>query len=110
MCRLLNDQGMLVICSFVSPDNAVREQIAQIIGPDKFHLIYLEATINFCKSNDQYEIYEKADRGEIQHIPGIDMQYDIPQNTQLTLNALEKSHQAETVFQYLEKNNIYPAS
>jgi len=110
MCRLLNDQGMLVICSFVSPDNAVREQIAEIIGPDKFHLIYLKANLDFCISNDQYGIYEKANRGEIQHIPGIDMQYDIPQNTQLTLNALEKSHQAETVFQYLEKNNIYPAS
>ena len=110
MCRLLNDQGMLVICSFVSPDNAVREQIAEIIGPDKFHLIYLKANLDFCISNDQYGIYEKANRGEIQHIPGIDMQYDIPQNTQLTLNAMEKSHQAETVFQYLEKNNIYPAS
>ncbi|MFA5418747.1 MAG: sulfate adenylyltransferase subunit CysN [Bacteroidales bacterium] len=110
MCRLLNDQGMLVICSFVSPDNAVRQQVAEIIGPDKFHLFYLEANLDFCKSNDQYGIYEKADRGEIQHIPGIDMQYDIPQNTQLTLNALEKSHQAETIFQYLEKNIIYPVS
>jgi adenylyl-sulfate kinase len=110
ICKLLNDQGMLVICSFVSPDNAVREQIAEIIGPDKFHLIYLEATIDFCKSNDQYEIYEKADRGEIQYIPGIDMKFDVPQKTQLTLNAPEKVHQAEKVFQYLEKNNIYPAS
>ena len=110
MCRLLNDQGMLVICSFVSPDNAVREQIAEIIGPDKFHLIYMEATLDFCKSNDQYGIYEKADRGEIQHIPGIDLKYDSPRKSQLTLNAMEKPHQTETVFQYLEKNNIYPAT
>ena len=110
ICKLLNDQGMLVICSFVSPDNAVREQIAEIIGPDKFHLIYMEATLDFCKSNDQYGIYEKADRGEIQHIPGIDLKYDSPRKSQLTLNAMEKPHQTETVFQYLEKNNIYPAT
>ncbi|PIY33754.1 MAG: hypothetical protein COZ08_04685, partial [Bacteroidetes bacterium CG_4_10_14_3_um_filter_42_6] len=62
----------------------------------------------FCKSNDQYGIYEKADRGEIQHIPGIDLKYDSPRKSQLTLNAMEKPHQTETVFQYLEKNNIYP--
>jgi len=110
ICKLLNDQGMLVICSFVSHDNAVREQIAEIIGPDKFHLIYMEATLDFCKSNDQYGIYEKADRGEIQHIPGIDLKYDSPRKSQLTLNAMEKPHQTETVFQYLEKNNIYPAT
>jgi adenylyl-sulfate kinase len=109
MCRLLNDQGMLVICSFVSPDQSVREQVAEIIGQDKFHLLYLDATLDFCKTNDQYGIYEQADRGEIQHIPGIDMVYDIPEKAALVLNAKEKNSQAESVFNYLENNKIYPA-
>lgn len=109
MCRLLNDQGMLVICSFVSPDQSVREQVAEIIGQDKFHLLYLDATLDFCKTNDQYGIYEQADRGEIQHIPGIDMVYDIPEKAALVLNAKEKNSQAESVFIYLENNKIYPA-
>lgn len=109
MCRLLNDQGMLVICSFVSPDQAVREQVAEIIGQDKFHLLYLDATLDFCKTNDQYGIYTQADEGEIQHIPGIDMVYDIPEKAALVLNAEEKNSQAESVFNYLENNKIYPA-
>lgn len=110
MCHLLNEQGMLVICSFVSPDNAVRDQVAEIIGQEKFHLVYMDATLDFCKKNDQYGIYEKADRNEIQHIPGIDMVFDIPNNPQLALKAEEKTHQAEAVFQYMESKNIYPFS
>jgi len=109
MCKLLNDQGMLVICSFVSPDNEVRKQVAEIIGPDKFHLCYLDATLDFCRKNDQYGIYQQADKGDIQHIPGIDMNYDIPENPDLNLSAEDKENQAMRVLDYLEKNKIYPA-
>ncbi len=109
MCKLLNDQGMLVICSFVSPDNEVRNQIAEIVGKDKFHLCYLDATLDFCRKNDQYGIYHQAEKGDIQHIPGIDMNYDIPQHVDLNLSAEDKEHQAEMVLDYLEKNKIYPS-
>jgi len=109
MCKLLNDQGMLVICSFVSPDNEVRNQVAEIVGKDKFHLCYLDATLDFCRKNDQYGIYQQAEKGDIQHIPGIDMNYDIPQHVDLNLSAEDKEHQAERVLDYLEKNKIYPA-
>ncbi len=109
MCKLLNDQGMLVICSFVSPDDEVRKQVAEIVGSDKFHLCYLDATLDFCRKNDQYGIYQQADKNEIQHIPGIDMTFDTPQNAQIILNAENKEHQAETVLAYLENNKIYPA-
>ena len=30
--RLLNDQGIITICSFVSPDDEVRNQVAEVVG------------------------------------------------------------------------------
>jgi bifunctional enzyme CysN/CysC len=43
VCRLLNDQGIITICSFISPDESIRKQVAQIIGEQRFYLVYMDA-------------------------------------------------------------------
>jgi len=110
LCRLLNDQGILVICSFVSPDQSVRNQVSNIIGEDKFHLTYLDADLDFCRKNDKYGIYELADQGKIQHLAGIDMPFDIPPTPAIVLKAEKKDQHAEDVLLYLSQHKIFPLS
>ena len=109
LCKLMNDQGILVICSFVSPDESIRDQVKEIIGPNNFKLIYINADIDFCRKNDQYSIYIKADEGKLKYLPGVDMQYDIPKFTSLVLDAMKKDENMEKVVSYLSENRIFPA-
>lgn len=110
MSKLLNEQGIITICSFISPDEEVRKQVAEIINSneaneERFHLIYLKADLDFCKTNDQYGLYEKAEKGEIRHMPGIDKSFDEPSKAQLTIDA-SKETDVESILNYLLENKI----
>jgi bifunctional enzyme CysN/CysC len=60
LCKLINQQGIIVICSFISPDESIREQIKEIVGEDKFKRVYLDANIEYYKDNDKCGIYKLA--------------------------------------------------
>ena len=108
MCKLMNDQGILVICSFLSPNESIREQVSEIIGKNNFHLIYLDADIQFCRENDQYGIYEKADEGKLKYLPGVDMEYQIPASPTIKLSAINKDKNLEKVLRFLSESKIFP--
>lgn len=108
LCRLMNDQGILVICSFVSPDESIREQVKDIIGETNFHLVHIDADIDFCRNNDQYGIYIQADEGKLKYLPGVDMEYQLPLSPSLKLNAMDKENNLEKTLGYLSENKIYP--
>ena len=107
ICRLLNDQGIITICSFISPDEDIRKQASKIIGDDRFNLIYVEADIEVCKKNDPYMLYEKAERGEIKYMPGVDMDYQIPVNPSLKLVSRDENN-LEKLILYISEQKIFP--
>ena len=108
LCRLMNDQGILVICSFVSPDEEIRQQVEKIIGKDSFDLVYLDADVEFCRSNDEYGIYKQADEGELKYLPGVDMEYQSPSLPSLKLSATNKDNNLEILLSYIADNRLYP--
>ncbi len=77
ICKLLNDQGIITICSFISPTEKVRNEIAGIIGEDKFHVFFVDTDLETCKKR-QPALYEKAAKGEIYNLAGIDLTYETP--------------------------------
>jgi len=78
ICKLLNDQGIIAICSFVSPDENIRHQVSGIIGDDRFHLVYLKSDLEFARQNDKYGLYALADEGKVEHLPGVDYAFEEP--------------------------------
>ena len=106
--KLLNDQGIITICSFVSPDESVRNQVGEIIDKNKFHLVYMDADINFCRNNDEYGLYKKADEGLLKNLPGVDMQFENPENPALIFDPKEKENNIKSLLDYLSNNKIYP--
>jgi bifunctional enzyme CysN/CysC len=103
ICRLLNQQGIIVICSFISPNESIRKQIQEIVGEDKFKLVYLNADLEFCRNNDNYGIYELADKGEIHNIAGIDLNYGKPENPDLALSTENKEKNTEALLDFAVK-------
>ncbi|MGC9354078.1 MAG: adenylyl-sulfate kinase, partial [Mariniphaga sp.] len=107
VAKILNDQGIITICSFISPDNAIRNQIAEIIGNDRFHLFYMSASLQYCRNNKP-ELYRKADQGEEGNLPGVDLEYEEPVDAKLTFNPVENELNIDRLLDYLEQNKIFP--
>ena len=106
--KMLNDQGIITICSFVSPDESVRQQVAEIIGKENFHLVYIDADINYCRKNDKYGLYKNADEGSLKYLPGIDMNFENPSNPDLKFDPKQKDKNIKSLLDFLSNNKIYP--
>lgn len=105
---ILNDQGIITICSFISPEEAIRLQVEEIIGKKRFNLVYMDADLEFCRRNDKYGLYQKAEEGKLKYLPGIDIEYEVPDNATLTINADSDDDNVGLIISYLEKQKIYP--
>ena len=106
----LNIYGIFIICSISSRDEEVSKQVVIIINSnekneERFHLMYLKAELDFCKQNDQYGLYKKAEKGEIHHMPGIDKDFDEPKNAQLNL-AASKEPDVDSILRHLMDHQI----
>ena len=97
----------MTICSFISPGISIRNQVAEIIGEDKFHLFYMNASQKYCRTNKP-ELYEKAEKGEVNNLPGFDLDYEEPTNAKLIFNPVENELNIDRIMHYLEENKIFP--
>jgi bifunctional enzyme CysN/CysC len=104
VCRILNDQGIIAICSFISPDENIREQVAQIIGKERFHLFYMDADLEFCKANKP-EFY---DLEKLKYVPGLDLPFDVPQNAVLFLDPHHNGKNPEKIIAWCREKGIFP--
>ncbi len=107
VCRLLNDQGIITVCSFISPDDSNRKQVAEIIGQDRFLLIHMDASLEECR---QYRplLYKQAEEGEINDLPGFQISYEAPTNALFTFKPEKNGKNIETVLAFLEEKQIFP--
>jgi adenylyl-sulfate kinase len=107
IAKILNEQGIIVISSFISPNEDIRSQCAEIIGKDRFHLVHMDADLEYCKSYKP-TLYKKAEEGKLRYMPGIDETFDIPENAVLTLNPEQDGQNTERIIEYLAENKIFP--
>ena len=106
ICKLLNDQGIITICSFISPDENIRQQVSEIIGPERFHLVYLKSDLAFAKRNDKYGLYALAEEGKVENLPGIDSVYEEPEAPAIILDAVASDDKVEGIIRFLEERKI----
>jgi bifunctional enzyme CysN/CysC len=107
IARILNDQGIIAICSFLSPNNNIRQQVAQIIGEERFYTIFVDAGIDYCKEN-QPDLYILAEKGKLDNLPGVDMQFDKPENPSITINPDFEKISTEPVLNFLTQKKLFP--
>ncbi|MEM6380382.1 MAG: adenylyl-sulfate kinase, partial [Bacteroidota bacterium] len=63
--KLYLHSGVICINSFISPTKAIRAMAKEIIGPDDFIEIYINAPLEVCEQRDVKGLYKKARKGEI---------------------------------------------
>lgn len=100
--RLLARNGIIVLCSFVSPYNDVRRMIREIVEEEApFILVYVKCPLEECIKRDPKGLYKKALRGEIKHFTGISDPFEEPENPELIVDTVENTVE-ENVSKILE--------
>jgi adenylylsulfate kinase len=105
VCKLMNDAGLIVICSFISPFEKNRNQAKEIIG-EGFMEIFIDAELSTCETRDPKGLYKKARTGEIKEFTGISSPFETPQNAIVLKNNTEEDLEKNVNFLTdLIKNN-----
>lgn len=83
--KLLLDAGVIVLSAFISPFNADREQVKQIVGPSNYIEVFVDAPLEVCEQRDVKGLYKKARAGEVKNFTGIDSPYEVPTNADIVI-------------------------
>ena len=91
VAKLMNQAGVTVLASFITPFEEDRQNIRAIIGQDNFILVYLSTPLEVCEARDPHRLYQKARRGELREFTGISSPFEIPLQCEIILNTAETS-------------------
>ncbi|MBR0119240.1 MAG: adenylyl-sulfate kinase [Eubacterium sp.] len=101
VAKLMNDAGLIVLTSFISPFRSDRQRARDIIGDGSFVEIYVSTPIEECEKRDVKGLYEKARRGEIPNFTGISSPYEAPEHPQIEIDTSKYS--LDDAVEYLMK-------
>jgi len=107
VCKILNDAGIITICSFISPLEKNRKLAKDIIS-DNFFEFYVDCDLSICEERDPKGLYKKARSGEIKEFTGISSPFEFPQNAIILKNNKEEDldKNVSIIVEHLEKNNM----
>lgn len=86
VARLMNEAGVTVVVSLISPHAEDRSRAKAIIGDERFREIYLNTPLAVCEARDPKGLYRKARAGQIPAFTGISAPYQAPHNPDLELD------------------------
>ena len=86
VARLMNDAGLVVVTSFISPYAADRANAREIIGAERFIEAFVDVPAEICEQRDPKGLYAKARAGLIPDFTGVSAPYEAPQTPDLRLD------------------------
>ena len=78
VAHLMVDSGLVVLCAFISPFDAERRMVRELVGPDEFIEVFVDTPIEICMARDPKGLYAKAREGRVFHVTGLDSPYEAP--------------------------------
>ena len=90
VAHLMNDAGLIVLCSFISPMARDRKNARTIMGED-FVEVFVDTPLEECERRDVKGLYKKARSGKIQNFTGISSPFEAPDNPEVHLETMKQS-------------------
>lgn len=108
MSKLFLEAGVIALTAFISPFQADRDRVRQLVKNDEFIEIYCKASLDVCEQRDVKGLYAKARRGEIKDFTGISSPYEPPSAPELEIDTGAESLEVcvTKVLSYLKTRNI----
>lgn len=104
LAKKLEEQGVIVVATFLSPYKESRDFVANLVG--NYKEIYISTPMEVCAARDDKGVFEKAIKGEIKDFPGVDVKYELTDNPMLTIDTTDTSNEdaAKLIFNEIKKN------
>jgi bifunctional enzyme CysN/CysC len=86
MAKLMTDAGLIVITAFISPFQAERKMVRDMIAQGEFFEIHIDTPLAEAERRDVKGLYKKARAGQLAHFTGIDSPYEAPVNPDIYID------------------------
>ena len=86
LAKAQHDQDYFVIVVLISPFEATRKLAKETIGGESFIENYVNTPLEVCEERDTKGLYKKARAGLIKDMTGIDSNYEVPDNPDITID------------------------
>lgn len=102
VAKLMNDAGLIVLTSFISPFVRDRRTAREIIGNDNFIEVYISTPLEECERRDVKGLYKKARAGEIPNFSGITSPYEPPEHAEITIDTTNQTVEESVEYLWTE--------
>lgn len=104
LCRLLSDQGVNVAISTISMFHEIHQWNRSNISG--YLEIYLDVPLEVVKLRDPKKIYERAEKGELKHVAGVDLKVETPLNPDIVIDYAEDKSPEHVLQELLVNLNL----
>lgn len=110
VCNLLTRNKVVAIAAAIAPYASVRDENRKLIG--SYVEIYCKCPIDVLKERDPKGLYEKAERGEIKGLTGVDDPYEEPEKPEILVETDKETveESVNKIVKTLEILNYIPPS
>jgi adenylylsulfate kinase len=84
ICKMLTDQGIIVICCTIAMYDEVRDWNRK--NNNGYVEIFLDVPVSVLMERDQKGMYSRQKKGELKNLAGIDMQVEFPKNPDIVIH------------------------
>jgi len=108
IAALFVEAGLIVIGAFITPYEAVRDKIKEIISGENLYEIYLRCPLSVCEKRDPKGLYKKARNGLIKNFTGLDDPFEPPRDASLTIDTdrLTESEATAAILNFLLQKGL----
>lgn len=93
LARIASRNGIISICSLITPLQQYRDLAASIIG-NRYFEIFVHCPLEVCEQRDVKGLYQKAKSGAVKEFTGISARFEIPMAPFLTVQSHIESPEA----------------
>lgn len=86
MVKLFLDAGVISLTAFISPLEADRAMVREILGSENVIEVFCNCPLEICEQRDVKGLYKKARVGEIKNYTGISSPYERPFHPDIDIN------------------------
>ncbi|VDG18979.1 adenylyl-sulfate kinase [Lactiplantibacillus mudanjiangensis] len=110
--KLFVDAGVITLTAFISPYQADRDQVRDLLAAGEFVEIFVDTPLAVCEERDVKQLYAKARRGDIKGFTGIDAPYEAPTQPEITIDTSKQplSESVEQIMRYLTNHGYLDLS
>lgn len=86
VAKLFADCGVIVVASFITPQEELRQLVREIVGGEDLLEVYVKASYDTCAARDPKGLYAKVAAGEVKNFTGRDSSFEEPASPDLVLD------------------------